>query len=279
MREYLYDKNFLKQLDYNRTKETHARLIVLNQNNAPVEEITGKVTGGSINIDGTSIIRRSCSISLIAFAQDNIITDNYWSFNHNFKLEIGITNTIDNKYPDIIWFNMGIYIITAFTKSEQNNSINITINGKDKMCRLNGDVGGIIMMPTDFGTEEIEEKVEEINSSSGQITVSTRSLINKLPIKKIIQNAVKDYGLERPENIIINDLDQPGYELWEYRGEDPMYFFLDAEANTVINISFDGNIKIETEERKSSAIKDFEINGLQYYSMNTLDKDYINNAT
>ena len=98
MREYLYDKNFLKQLDYNRTKETHARLIVLNQNDAPVEEITGKVTGGSINIDGTSIIRRSCSISLIAFEQDNIITDNYWSFNHNFKLEIGITNTIDNKY-------------------------------------------------------------------------------------------------------------------------------------------------------------------------------------
>ena len=278
MREYLYDKNFLKQLDYNRTKETHARLIVLNQDGAPVEEITGKVTGGSINIDGTSIIRRSCSISLIAFEQDNIITDTYWGFNHNFKLEIGITNNINNKYPDIIWFNMGIYIITAFTKSEQNNRLNITISGKDKMCRLNGDVGGIIMMPTDFGTEEVEEKVEEINSSSGQITVTTRSLINKLPIKKIIQNAVKDYGLERPENIIINDLDQPGYELWEYRGEDPMYFFIDADTKTVVNISFDGNIYID--ELKSS-IKDFETKNLplQYYSMNTLDKDYNNNAT
>ena len=148
-----------------------------------------------------------CSLSLIALNTDVILTDAYWCYDNKFKLEIGIRNLVDNNYPDIIWFNMGIYIITSFSKSTNTNNLTIALSGKDKMCRLNGEVSGNIMMPTDFGTEEFVNKIEETDPKTGEINISYQTTITKLPIYKIIQNAVKTYGQERSENIVINDLD------------------------------------------------------------------------
>jgi hypothetical protein len=78
----------------------------------PLEQIEGKVTSGSINIDGASAIRRTCSLSLVA--KDLNINEIYWGLQNKFKLEIGIKNFIDEDYPDIIWFPQGIYVITGF---------------------------------------------------------------------------------------------------------------------------------------------------------------------
>ncbi|WP_291627906.1 hypothetical protein [Clostridium sp.] len=47
-------------------------------------------------------MRRTCNLTLIA--KDINIKDFNWSLNTKFKLEIGLTNNIDEKYPDIIWF-------------------------------------------------------------------------------------------------------------------------------------------------------------------------------
>jgi hypothetical protein len=33
------------------------------------------------------------------------VNDEYWSYNNKFKLEIGVKNIIDDKYPDILGFN------------------------------------------------------------------------------------------------------------------------------------------------------------------------------
>ena len=41
----------------------------------PVEEITGKITGGSINIDGSSSVRRTCSLTLVA---DDVKVNDYY---------------------------------------------------------------------------------------------------------------------------------------------------------------------------------------------------------
>ena len=185
MKNYLFDQKFLKELDYSRTKETYIRIISLTNDEYPREQIEGKVTGGSISIDGASAVRRSCSLSMIVLDNDKIITDKFWSYDNKFKLEIGIKNLVDNKYPDIIWFDMGIYIITSFNKSQSTTELNISLSGKDKMCRLNGEVSGNIMMSTDFGTIETVQK----NEKTGELTTT----IEKLPIYMIIQNAVKEY--------------------------------------------------------------------------------------
>lgn len=279
MKEYLFDKEFLKQLDYHREKETYIRITSLTNDEYPREQIEGRATGGSINIDGVSAVRRSCSLNMIALDEDVILTDNFWCYNNKFKLEVGLKNLVDKKYPDIIWFDMGIYIITNFSKSKNTNNLSISLSGKDKMCRLNGEVSGNIMMSTDFGTIETVQKNEE----TGELTTT----IEKLPIYMIIQNAVKEYGQERAENIIINDLDQWGYELWEYRGDQPMYLFIlpgkDGNNPSVINMTFNGETNVEIVKDDSQTIpallKDFETAGGKFFSMNTLDSDYNNNAT
>ena len=279
MKNYLFDKEFLKQLDYNQEKQTYVRIISLTNDEYPREQIEGRITEGSINIDGASAVRRSCSLNMVALNEDAILTDNFWCYNNKFKLEVGLKNLVDNKYPDIIWFDMGIYIITNFSKSKNTNNLSISLSGKDKMCRLNGEVSGNIMMSTDFGTIETAQKNEE----TGELTTT----IEKLPIYMIIQNAVKEYGQERAENIIINDLDQWGYELWEYRGNQPMYLFIlpgtDGNNPSVINMTFNGETNIEIaaadSETVSTSLKEFEAAGGKFFSMNVLDSDYNNNAT
>jgi hypothetical protein len=71
-------------------------------------------------------------------------------------LEIGLSNYINSDYENIIWFNMGRYVITSFSISKSITALSISISGKDKMCRLNGEISGNIPIQTDFGTVEIK---------------------------------------------------------------------------------------------------------------------------
>jgi hypothetical protein len=98
----LLDKEFLKELDNFSNKEVYARVTALTNNELPIEMIEGRITGGSINIDGTSAIRRTCSLSLVA--QDININEFYWGLNNKIKLEVGLKNFINSNYPNIIWF-------------------------------------------------------------------------------------------------------------------------------------------------------------------------------
>jgi hypothetical protein len=74
----------------------------ITNNTNSIEEIQGKITGGSINIDGASAVRRTCSLTMVA--PDVDITNTYWALKNKFKLEVGVENTIDSSYPDICWF-------------------------------------------------------------------------------------------------------------------------------------------------------------------------------
>ena len=190
----LLDKEFLIKLDEHHEKTIWAKIIALDIDENPMEEITGRITsGGSINIDGTSAVRRTCSLSMVA--KDININSFYWGLHSKFKLFIGLTNKINPKYPDIIWFPQGIYLITNFSTSNSTNNYNISIQGKDKMCLLNGDVGGNLPSSVDFSTMEYY-------SEDGQ-TILYREIL----IKDIIRNAVETYGGEQSYNIRINDLD------------------------------------------------------------------------
>ena len=226
MNNPLLDKNFLKELDEHKSHEIYARITALSTKELPIEYIEGKVTGGSINIDGTSAVRRTCNLSMIA--QDVNINEFYWGLHNKFKLEIGLKNNISSIYPDIIWFPQGIYVITTFTTALSTSGFNISIAGKDKMCLLNGEVGGSLPASIDFGTEEYVDLKNETTTYT------------KIPIKKIIKEAVHAYALEPYYNIIINDLEDSGLELLEYRGEEPLYLLYDVDAGVYNQMYFDG---------------------------------------
>ena len=208
---FLSDIEFLKQLTLQRVKTVYARIISLTIDGAPVEAIEGRVTGGSLNIDGNAAIRRSCSLTLVG--QDLKITDYYWALKSRFSLEIGILNEIEPKYPEICWFKQGIFVVNSFSKSHNLTQVQISISGQDKMCLLNGSLGGAIGSEVNFGEYEYIDE-------NGDITV------HKIPIKTILEKAIQVYAKEPLQNIVINDLDQVnGWELWNYRGDSPLYYF------------------------------------------------------
>jgi hypothetical protein len=66
MKNPLHDKNFLRNLDLYHHHFVYAKITVLDFNELPKEEITGRVTTGSISVDGSSVVRRTCSLTLVA---------------------------------------------------------------------------------------------------------------------------------------------------------------------------------------------------------------------
>lgn len=259
------DLMFLNQFDHFPIKSVNVRLTAFSPSDEIKETIIGRITGGSINIDGSSAIRRTCNLSLIVLDNDKLQTE-YWAYNTEIKIEIGLNNYVNqNTYEDIIWFNMGRYVITSFNINKSATTTSVSISGKDKMCRLNGEISGNLPIQTDFGTIEIIQE-------NGIIK------IEKIELKEIIKQAIKQYGLEEERRIIIRDLDKiQGYELWEYKGSNPLYYFIKIEDKSVVNISLDNTIQIKTDPKgKPISLKNFDG---QFYSYNALDPIYNATAT
>ena len=232
MRNPLLDLEFLRKLDLMRNKATYAKIILLTWDENPVYEIQGKITAGSINIDGASAVRRTCSLTMVS--PDVDITNTYWALKNKFKLEVGVENEIDSQYPEIIWFKQGTYVFTSLNMNVQSNNFTISLNGKDKMCLLNGEVGGSINASTDFGKLEEYETLE-----NGEII---RNIID-IPIPDIIKNAIHAFAGEPLSNIVLNDIDNYGLELLEYRGDKdhPMYMPRRVDTGEVSNMTTNGN--------------------------------------
>lgn len=221
----VYDKNFLLELDKYKNKTIYARITALKFDESPIELIEGRVTQGSINVDGDSAIRRSCSLTMVASNFD--YREYYWGLNTKFKLEIGVENHINPAYPDICWFDQGIYLITQFNTNRNATSFNISISGKDKMCQLNGEIGGNFESSIDFG--QLEEQNED---GTWKIT--------KLPVHRIIREMIHYYAGEPFHNIVINDLEEYGLELLDYQYDTPIYLYRRINSSIFDNILFDG---------------------------------------
>ena len=234
-------KSFLLDLDQEKNKVIYARITLLTFAEAPIERVEGRVTQGSINIDGASAVRRSCSLTLVAQEYDY-----KWELNTKFKLEIGVENRINSNYPDIIWFPQGIYVLTSFNTSKTVNNFSISIQGKDKMCLLNGEIGGSLESSIDFGA------IEEENADGEWV-------IRKLTIIEIIRNMVHTYGGEPYHNIIINDLDTYGLELLEYRYDTPMYLYRKSNSYIYTNILLENDDTIlYTSTQQEKKLKDLD---------------------
>lgn len=271
MKNPLQDKEFLYNLNQDRHKEIYAKIISLSFDEKPLEQIEGRVTSGSINIDGTSTVRRTCNLTLIA--KDVNITDFYWGVSNKFTLEIGLKNNINKEYSDIIWFKQGIYVITSFNSSLTNSNYTISINGKDKMCLLNGEIGGSLPSSIDFGKIDIYEdtytevqikdytqyvankyyiyengeyklSLSEFNEKTKYYTKDILLRQDSLKLKDIIKEAIHEYGKELYHNIIINDLDNYGLELLEYRGDKPLYLLYDEAAQIYTQMIIDEDFSI-----------------------------------
>ena len=128
----LKDAPFLRKLDIENIKVHYIKIIVLDKNENPLRAIEGRVSTGSININGNSAVRRAGSLTFLAEETENDLTDidNLLSMNKKIRILIGVENHIDTNYDDIIWFPLGIFIISnpSLTHSTTGVKINIQFN-------------------------------------------------------------------------------------------------------------------------------------------------------
>ena len=191
---YLKDSAFLLKIDKQKIKEQYIKIICLDINERPLKEVQGRCTGGSLNLSGSSAVRRTCNLSMIADEKENDLTDldNLFSTNKRVEVEIGFLNTTEYYTQfDIIWFPLGIYVIKTPSITHNTTSVDISLTLEDKMCLLNGTMGGKFPATVEFSRMEDE---------FGNLSYPT--------MYQIILELVHHFGGEQLSKIIINDLDE-----------------------------------------------------------------------
>ena len=238
---YLKDKIFLKEIDKMILKEQYIKITALDMEEKPIKEIQGRVTGGSINIDGKSAVRRTCNLSMVANDDDNNLTDidNLFSINKKIKVEIGILNTTKYyKNYNIIWFPSGIYVIINPSISHNTSGVNISLQLKDKMCLLNGECGGLLPAPTVFHEYETIDE-------NGQY------VILKPTIFQIIQELVNHFGNEQLGKIIISDVPLRIKQVMKWTGAAPLYIVKIIEDGRTQYLPTTNPLSVEGDEKKA----------------------------
>ena len=226
---YLKNDNFLKEIDKSKFIDHYAKIIILNWKEDPIKEIQGRVISGTINLDGSSSMRRTCNLTIYAEGQkdqDIFNADNLISINKKVYLEVGIKNN-SNYYPEypIIWFPSGLYIIIDASIQNGTDGFSISLQLKDKMCLLNGECGGTISAITQFDEYEVVNYNED-----GSTSIS----IFKPTIYQIIQELVNHFGGEQLGKIIINDIDNRIKKVMKWGGTNPIYIVFDKGTNKIL---------------------------------------------
>lgn len=206
--KYLNDKDFLKFLTGINIKDQLVKIKILDWNEKPIAQISSKVSSGNFNIDGKSSLRRTGSLSILA---QEINVENYLSLNRKVSIFIGYyNNTKRYQEYDILWFPLGIYVIAGLSITHNLSNVSINLSLKDKMCLLNGDLGGTF---TSAVTLDNYETIDE----NGQ------TVIKRPPIFQIIRQLVNHFGKEPLNKIIIADLDTRVRQVMRWYGQNPLY--------------------------------------------------------
>ena len=221
--EYSNDKDFLEQINNEHLKERYVKITILNWLEEPIQEIQGIVTGGNLNLDGNSNVRRTTNLSCyIDKAENANVTnlDNLFSINKKMFLEIGYLNMTD-KYVEnkIIWFPQGTFVMITPSLSHSTGGVSLQVSLRDKMCLLNGECGGVISASTQF------DQYETIDEDGNWV-------ISKPTMEQIVRELVNHFGGEQLGKIII-DIPSRIKKVMKWIGNTPLYLIEDNSSYTM----------------------------------------------
>lgn len=207
-------RNFLATIDNFVNQKQYVKITLLNWEEEPIKEIAGELTSGTISKDGSSSVRRTCQIGVTVSRGEYTVEDTELDFSINKKMfvEIGIKNYSDQykDYP-ILWFPQGVFFISSFAvTSSSSSNINISLTLKDKMCGLNGEVGGTFQSTT-------------ILDSVYTQTPSGEATTKKVLIYDLITELVNHFGGENLNNILIEDVSLRIKRIMKWTGDVPLY--------------------------------------------------------
>lgn len=219
---YSSDSAFLQKIDNQRFRKQYIKLILLDWNENPIDEIQGYSTSGTLSINGDSACRQTCNVSMYVPNEEYKITDinNLISINKKIYLEVGIENE-QLEYPEhkVIWFPQGLFCITSCSLTHSSNGRTLSLQLRDKMCLLDGSCGGTIPASTQFDEyETIDENGEWI--------------IEKPVIEQIIRELVHHFGGEQPGKIIISDIPARIKAAMKWIGDTSLYKYYDEATET-----------------------------------------------
>lgn len=166
----------------------YVKLELLNNLEHKIDELQGNLVDGNISIDRESDVRRTCNVTFVINNNKFIPSpSSYFWFNRKFRLLIGIVNSSNNE---IVWFNMGIYIVNNPVLSLSLTDKTISIEGLDKMCLYNGTLNGTLLNPViiPVGTN-ITTAIRSTLSSLGGETKFNIDLLNEVTPYTIEKNA------------------------------------------------------------------------------------------
>ena len=133
------------QTDYDlvqmKVRNTRIKVDVLNFNFQTVNSLEGYVIDGSISVDATSDIRRTCSLTLAIERSDKMISPGGELWLDKFiRIYEGIDNPRDNG--NTVWWNMGIFLINNPNTVYNVNTRTVSFEGLDLMAKLTGRRNG-----------------------------------------------------------------------------------------------------------------------------------------
>lgn len=213
--------SFLKYVDSYPNKTQYVRIQVLDWNEVPLDngQIQGRITSGSLNISGASAIRRSGSIGLIIAETDTFYKiediENILSLNKKIKIEIGID--LDDlpsgklsKYQiyDRIWFPLGIFIVKNPSLNRSVSGVTLSLTLSDKMCLLNGEMGGNLPAATVFSEADV-------------LDADGNYVKEYFLIKDIIRTLIEQYGGIKKYKI--SDVDDTTFKVMKWGGNNTLY--------------------------------------------------------
>ena len=206
--------DFLSSISSFVNQKQYVRITLLDWAENPLEEISGEISSGSITKDGTSAVRRTCSMSLSVDSGSYDMDDmrSKFSINKKIYVEVGVKN-YSNKYSEypILWFPQGVFFISsASMQSSATAAIQIQLRLKDKMCCLNGDIGG------NFPATTILDERDTQNAQGDYVT-------QKVRVYDIIQEVVHHYGGEPLDNIVIEDVPTRIRKVVKWMGDKPLW--------------------------------------------------------
>ena len=214
---------FLAKIDTFINQKQYINMTLLDWKENPIKEIQGIISSGSISKDGNSNVRRSanltCSVSRGEYNVDNIEMD--FALNKKIFIEIGIENKTDEylEYP-ILWFPQGVFYINSFSiNSATSSAVNLTLNLKDKMCLLNGDIGGKLPATIRFDTMTTQ-------TAQGEVVEQNVLYYN------LITELINHWGKEDLSNIIIQDVPLRIRKIVAWMGSNPVYLSKEWDEQT-----------------------------------------------
>lgn len=226
------NKNFLKKIDNFLNQKQYVRITLLNWNEDGLKEIEGELTNGSLSKDGTSSVRRTCTLQCSVNGGDYDVDQANMDFAINKKIfiEIGIKN-YTKEYPEFpfLWFPQGVFFISGFNaQTSANAAVNLSLQLKDKMAGLNGEIGGTFPATT---------VLDEMDTQSPSGEFETKKVL----IYDIITEMVNHFGGEILSNIVVEDVPRRIQQVMKWTGSNPLW--MKQQGNIDSGIYYDVSLE------------------------------------